>query len=185
MKRRKALRRKTRETSVSVTLDLDGSGKSRVALPDKWLVHMLESLAKFGRFDLVVGARGDFNHHINEDVAITLGRTLREALADRPIQRVGSATVAMDDALVTVCVDLVDRPYCDVSLHDAMLVHFLRSFAMEARITLHNVVLKGKDYHHLNEACFKALGIALHQATRPSGELLSTKRSVRWSRRRC
>lgn len=180
--RKRALRRKTRETTASVELDLDGSGRSHVAIPDKWLVHMLESVARFGRFDLRVRARGDFNHHINEDVAITMGRTFREALRNRPVRRVGSATVAMDDALVLVCVDLVDRPYCDVALPDDMLAHFLRSFAMEARITLHNVILKGKDYHHLNEACFKALGLALHEATRPSGRLISTKRSVKWSR---
>ena len=125
---------------------------------------------------------GDFNHHINEDVAITLGRAFKDALRDRPLRRVGSAHVAMDDALVLVAVDLVDRPYCDVSLPDEMLEHFLRSFAMEARITLHNVVLKGKNHHHVNEACFKALGLALRDATRPAEGLLSTKSRVRWKR---
>jgi len=183
MKKSRTLKRATRETDVHVRVDLDGTGASRVSLPDRWLRHMLESFARFGRFDLTVDARGDFNHHINEDVAITLGKAFREAVAGRTVARVGSATVAMDDALVMVCVDLVDRPYCDVSLPDEMLVHVLRSFAMESRITLHNVVLKGRNYHHINEACFKALGMALHQATRPSGELVSTKRAVRWSRR--
>ncbi len=178
--RRKRLKRKTRETDVTVRVALDGTGASNVSLPDKWLRHMLESLARFARFDLDVRARGDFQHHINEDVAITLGRAFREALEGRPVQRVGSATVAMDDALVTVAVDLVDRPYCDVTLPDEMLEHVLRSFAMESRITLHNIVHKGKNFHHINEACFKALGLALHQATRPSGALISTKKAVRW-----
>ncbi len=181
--RKKTMKRKTRETDVEVRVDLDGTGSSDVRIPDKWLKHMLESLARFGRFDLTVKARGDFQHHINEDVAITLGKAFRDALANRPVQRVGTGTVAMDDALVMVCVDLVDRPYCDVTLPDEMLVHVLRSFAMEARITLHNVIFKGKNFHHINEASFKALGIALHQATRPSESLLSTKQTVRWNRR--
>src|SRR5258705_12229400 len=108
---------------------------------------MLASVARFGGFDLKVTADGDFSHHIVEDVAITLGRAFREALTGRDVKRVGSATVAMDDALVMVCVDLVDRPYCEVELPDEMLVHFLRSFAMESRITLHNLVHRGRNFH--------------------------------------
>jgi imidazoleglycerol-phosphate dehydratase len=181
MKRAKKLTRKTRETDVRVRIDLDGSGKYSIRLPDKWLKHMLESVARFGRFDLDVSADGDFGHHIIEDVAIALGKALKEALGGRPVQRVGWATLPMDDALVTVAVDLVDRPYCQADLPDEMLEHFLRSFAMEARITLHTVVLRGKNFHHLNEATFKAFGMALHQATRPAGELQSTKGKVRWT----
>ena len=86
----------------------------------------------------------------------------------------------MDDALVMVTVDLVDRPYCEVELPDEMLEHFMRSFAMESRITLHQVRLRGKNYHHINEASFKALGMALREATRPGEDLLSTKSKVRW-----
>lgn len=178
--RKKAIKRKTRETDITVRVNLDGSGRFDVSIPDKFLKHMIESLARFARFDITVKGAGDFNHHINEDVAITLGRAFRDALRDRPVQRVGSAHVAMDDALVLVAVDLVDRPYCDVSLPDEMLEHFLRSFAMESRITLHNVVLKGKNHHHINEATFKALGLALKEATRPSEALLSTKSKVKW-----
>ena len=181
MKSRK-VKRRTRETDVRVTLTLDGTGKADLRIPDAWLAHMLSSVARFGGFDLRVTASGDFSHHIVEDVAITLGRALREALEDRPVRRVGSATVAMDDALVMVCVDLVDRPYCEVALPDEMLVHFLRSFAMEARITLHNVVHRGRNFHHINEACFKALGLALAEAVRPSDRLVSTKGRPRWGR---
>jgi imidazoleglycerol-phosphate dehydratase len=180
--RRKRVARKTRETEIALSIDLDGSGAFDIELPDRWLKHMLESLAKFGRFDLKVRAKGDFHHHINEDVAITLGRAFKDALRNRPVQRVGTATVPMDDALVTVSVDLVDRPYCHVDLPDEMLVHFLRSFAMEARITLHNLVVRGKNFHHINEACFKALGLALRDAVRPSERLQSTKGAVRWKR---
>ncbi len=178
--RRKNLKRKTRETDVVVRLNLDGTGKFDVRIPDRFLGHMIESMARFARFDLTVRGSGDFNHHINEDVAITLGKALRDALRDRPVQRVGSAHVAMDDALVLVAVDLVDRPYCDVKMPDDMLEHFLRSFAMESRITLHNVVLKGKNHHHISEATFKGLGLALREATRPSEGLLSTKSKVKW-----
>lgn len=181
--RAKRRSRKTRETDVVVSMDLDGSGRADIVLPDRWLKHMLESLAKFARFDLKIRAKGDFQHHINEDVAITMGRTFREALRDRPIQRVGTATVPMDDALVTVSVDLVDRPFCQVDLPDEMLAHFLRSFALEARMTLHNVVVRGRNFHHLTEACFKALGLALREAVRPDVALRSTKGAVRWNRR--
>ena len=182
MKRRKRLSRKTKETDVVVRLDLDGSGKYSIDLPDKWLKHMLESVARFGKFDLDIKAAGDFNHHIVEDVALTLGKVLRETLEGRPVQRVGTATIPMDEALVTVSVDLVDRPYCQVDLPDEMLEHFFRSLALEARITLHNLVHRGKNFHHINEATFKAFGMALHQATRPAGELQSTKGRVNWKR---
>ena len=182
MSRSKKLSRKTKETDVRVRIDLDGTGSYSIDLPDKWLKHMLESVARFGKFDLEVKASGDFGHHIIEDVGIALGKALKEALGDRPVQRVGSATLPMDEALVTVAVDLVDRPYCQVDLPDEMLEHFLRSFAMEARITLHSVILRGRNFHHLNEATFKALGLALHQATRPASGSRSTKGKVRWKR---
>lgn len=180
MKRQKKLSRKTKETDVSVRIGLDGTGKYAVDLPDKWLKHLLESLARFSNFDLEVKASGDFNHHIIEDTAIVLGKALKDALKDRPVRRVGTGTLPMDEALVTVSVDLVDRPYCAVDLPDEMMEHFLRSFAMEARITLHNLVHRGKNFHHVCEATFKALGMALHQATRPAESLRSTKGRVAW-----
>ena len=182
MTRRKRLSRKTKETDVVVRLDLDGTGKYSIDLPDKWLKHMLESVARFGQFDLEVKARGDFNHHIVEDVAITLGKAIRDALDGRPVQRVGTATMPMDEALVTVSIDIVDRPYCQVDLPDEMLEHFFRSLAMEPRITLHNLVHRGKNFHHINEATFKAFGMALRQATRPAGEQKSTKGKVHWKK---
>jgi imidazoleglycerol-phosphate dehydratase len=176
------MKRKTRETRVEVRLKLRGAGRAALDIEDRWLRHMLESMCKFSGIDLSVRARGDFLHHIDEDVAITLGREFRRAIDRLQVRRLGTATVAMDDALVTVSVDLVDRPYFDASLPDEMLEHFLRSFAMESRITLHNLVHKGKNHHHVNEATFKALGLALREATESSGgRLMSTKGRVRWS----
>ncbi|MFN3485208.1 MAG: HIT domain-containing protein [Planctomycetota bacterium] len=99
--RTRRVARKTRETDVRVRIGLDGPCRYRLEVPDKWLRHMLESLARFGKFALEIRASGDFGHHVIEDVAITMGKALREALAGRPVQRVGCATVPMDDALVT------------------------------------------------------------------------------------
>jgi imidazoleglycerol-phosphate dehydratase len=180
--RTRRVARKTRETDIAVRIGLDGPCRYRLDVPDRWLRHMLESVARFGKFALEIRASGDFGHHVIEDVAITMGKALREALAGRPVERVGWATVPMDDALVTVAVDLVDRPFCEAPLPDEMLEHFLRSFAMEARLTLHVLVHRGRNFHHVNEAAFKALGMALHQATRPAAELRSTKGKVRWKR---
>ena len=179
-RRSKKVARRTRETNIDLRVNLDGTGRYAISIPDRWLTHMLESVARFGKFDLSIRAKGDFNHHVIEDVAIAFGRGVREALKGRPVQRVGTATVPMDDALVTVALDLVDRPYCHVDLPDEMLEHFLRSFAMEARLTLHNVVVRGKNFHHVNEATFKALGMALHEATRPASRHKSTKGKVKW-----
>jgi imidazoleglycerol-phosphate dehydratase len=182
MKRSKKLARRTKETDIVVQLNLDGTGVYDIAIADRWLKHMLESVARFGKMDLTIRASGDFAHHVIEDVGITLGKALKEALKDRPVQRVGTGTIPMDEALVTASVDLVDRPYCHVELPDEMLEHFLRSFSMEARITLHTLVHRGKNFHHICEATFKALGMALHQATRPAAGLTSTKGKVKWGR---
>ena len=177
--------RKTRETRVELELDLDGKGKFDVKVDEAFLRHMVETFARYSEFDLRLKGEGDIDHHLIEDVAITLGAGLTKALGDTPVRRLGSATVPMDDALVSVHVDLVDRPYVYIELPpDDMYEHFLRSFAMEARITLHTQVVRGKDAHHITEAMFKALGKALHEATRPREDLLSTKKKVRYSKKR-
>ena len=180
--RKRTRKRRTRETDVRVTVNLDGSGRYDVRVGDAFVKHMIESFARFGLFDLTVESKGDMDHHIVEDVAITLGRAFREALKDRPVRRVGHAYVPMDEALVLVAVDLIDRPFCDAKLPDDMEMceHVLRSFAMESGITLHGVTVRGRNSHHIAEAMFKALGIALHQATRPLGALVSTKSRVSW-----
>jgi imidazoleglycerol-phosphate dehydratase len=176
MKARKAkLRRQTRETDVEITLTLDGTGKGVVQCEDPFLRHMMETLAKYASFELELKAVGDDKHHVVEDVGIVLGSALRQAIGDQPIERVASATVPMDDALVTAAVDMIDRPYVDVDCPDDLCLHFFRSFAMSAGITLHIIIERGFDEHHIIEASFKALGISLRKAVVPRSDLLSTK----------
>ncbi len=173
------LSRKTKETDISLHLRLDGSGKAAVELDDQFLRHMLETLTRYASFDLTLTATGDNPHHLIEDVAIALGAAFRQALADVPVERIASAMVPMDDALVTAAVDIVDRPYCDADCPDALYSHFLRSFSMSSGITLHIIVHRGLDDHHVIEASFKALGRALKKAVMPRENVLSTKDAVK------
>ncbi len=181
-KRKANLTRKTKETDIHLKLYLDGNGKCRCELTDKFLSHMVETLTKYSGVDLDISARGDIDHHLIEDVAIALGKAFRSALAEAPIKRIASATVPMDEALVQVSVDLIDRPYAHLEVPDIVYEHFLRSFAMELRATVHTVVVRGKDSHHIVEATFKALGLALRDAMVPTGSILSTKSEVVWGR---
>jgi imidazoleglycerol-phosphate dehydratase len=174
------LSRKTKETSVSLSLNLDGTGRSKVTTDDQFLKHMLETLTRYASFDLTLEATGDNQHHLVEDVAIALGAAFRQALGDVPVDRIASAMVPMDDALVTVAVDIVDRPYCDADCPDALYAHFFRSFAMSSGITLHAIANRGLDDHHIIEATFKALGTALRKAIVPRENVLSTKDAVRF-----
>jgi imidazoleglycerol-phosphate dehydratase len=175
-----SISRETKETTISARLSLDGSGCSKCGIPDEFLRHMVETLAKYSGADLEISARGDIEHHLVEDVAITLGRAYREAIGDTPVKRISSQTVPMDEALVQVTVDLIDRPYVHLELPDQMYEHFMRSFAMELRATVHTVVVRGKDEHHIIEATFKALGLCLRDATTVSSTTMSTKSSVKW-----
>lgn len=178
--RKAELTRKTKETNISLKLNIDGSGRCKCEMPDEFLRHMVETLAKYSAVDLEITANGDIAHHLVEDVAIVLGRAVREALGDGPIMRIASATVPMDEALVQVTVDLIDRPFVHLDVPDQMYEHFVRSFAMELRATVHTVVLRGKDQHHIVEATFKALGLALKDAMTSSATTMSTKSSVKW-----
>ncbi|MDO5852648.1 MAG: imidazoleglycerol-phosphate dehydratase [Thermoplasmata archaeon] len=173
--RQSEIERSTRETKVSIRLDIDGTGKFLVDSDIQFLRHMTETLARYASFDLEMTASGDNDHHIIEDCAITLGKALRQALGDTPIERMATAVVPMDDALVMASLDLVDRPYADIDLPDPLYTHYLRSLAMSAGMTLHIVVIRGFDEHHIVEAAFKAVGKALSQAVRVRGEELSTK----------
>lgn len=185
--------RKTRETDVEVRIALDGSGTARVTSGVKFLDHMLDSLARHGLFDLDVQARGDLeidDHHTVEDVAITLGQALAQAVGDgRGIRRFGQAIVPLDEALATVALDLSGRGAAFVSLpldgplvgdlKTQMVAHFFESFAREARLTLHLDLTRGDNDHHRVEASFKALAKALDWATqldpRLGGDIPSTK----------
>lgn len=174
------LTRATKETQIRVSLSIDGTGVCRCDITDAFLRHMVETLAKYSGADIDIFARGDIEHHLIEDVAIALGRSYKQAIGDAPVKRIASATVPMDEALVQVTVDLIDRPFVHLELPDQMYEHFLRSFAMELRATLHTMVLRGKDAHHITEATFKALGIGLKEAMSPSATMVSTKSSVKW-----
>jgi imidazoleglycerol-phosphate dehydratase len=177
--------RQTRESSVEVLLNLDGSGRADVATGIGFLDHMLDSLARHARFDLMLKAAGDLHvdqHHTAEDVGITLGQALNEALAERRgIRRFGDATVPLDEALAHVAIDLGGRPYASIDLpfrgqaigglSSDMIPHLLQSFAIDGRFALHVRLLAGDNDHHRAEATFKALARALDDATRPDPRL--------------
>jgi len=172
--------RETRETKVCAEVTVDGTGDAKCDIPDEFLRHMVETLGRYSGIDLVIEARGDIDHHLIEDVAITLGRAYREAIAESPVRRIANAVVPMDEALVQVTVDLIDRPYVHLELPNQMYSHFIRSFAMEMRATIHTVVVRGVDDHHIVEATFKALGRALGEAMSRTESSVSTKASVKW-----
>ena len=174
------VKRDTRETRVSVGLNLDGGGAAKMATGVGFLDHMLDLLARHGLMDITVQADGDTRvdaHHTTEDVGIVLGQALREALGDRKgIRRFGHASVPMDDSLADVAVDLGGRAVCvfnvefpapKVGEFDTELVEeFLRALAMNAGMNLHVNVPYGGNAHHVSEAIFKALARSLEMATR-------------------
>jgi imidazoleglycerol-phosphate dehydratase len=171
--------RETRETRVRVVLERQaGTGAASVATGLPFLDHMLAALARYSGLALTVEARGDLRHHVMEDVAITLGTALA-ALVPATAARHASRTVAMDDALVEATLDLGGRAYYRGPLPSALYDHWMRSFATEGRLTLHLRVLRGRDRHHVVEAAFKALGLALADALADSGAVFSTKGAVR------
>lgn len=172
------LKRKTKETDISVKLNLDGTGASAICIEDQFFKHMLETFSRYGSFNLDITATGDNMHHLIEDVAITLGNAFRSALGEIPVERVSFFILPMDDALVMASVDIVDRPWCDVDCPDDLYLHFFRSFAMSSGMTLHILVYRGFDEHHIIEASFKALGKALKNAVVVRKDLLSTKSKV-------
>ena len=168
--------RETRETRVRTELQ-PGSGAAAVATGDKFLDHMLGTLARYSGLDLSVEARGDLRHHLVEDVAIATGQALR-AMVPAHAARYGHAVIPMDDALVEVALDVGGRPYYCGPLPSSLYDHWMRSFADQAAATLHVRVLRGHDRHHVVEAAFKALGLALRDALRESDAVFSTKGTV-------
>jgi imidazoleglycerol-phosphate dehydratase len=138
---------------------------------------MLTALARYSGLDIDVSARGDLRHHVIEDVALTLGRAFKDSIP-AGAARYGSRTVPMDDALVQATVDVGGRPYYQGPLPNKLYDHWMRSFSDEARATIHIVVLRGTDKHHIIEAAFKALGFALRDALVDTGATMSTKGRV-------
>ncbi|MDQ0161981.1 imidazoleglycerol-phosphate dehydratase HisB [Aeribacillus alveayuensis] len=179
MERTAKILRKTNETDITLSLAIDGEGKSNLETGVPFLSHMLDLFTKHGHFNLEVLAKGDIeidDHHTTEDIGICLGQALREALGDKKgIKRYGNAFVPMDEALAQVVVDLSNRPHFEmkgefpgekVGTFDTELVHeFLWKLALEARMNLHVIVHYGRNTHHMIEAVFKALGRALDEAT--------------------
>ena len=178
--RRVTLRRATRETEITMSLDLEGSGVATIATGVGFFDHLLGSLAHHGLFDLEIAARGDLHvddHHTVEDVALVLGAAVAEALGDRGgIARFGDATVPMDESVATAIVDVGGRPYAVVDLPFRgeragelslqLVEHAIEAFARTAGATVH-VRGTGRNDHHLAEAAFKALGRALRAACEP------------------
>ena len=170
------VKRTTNETTVEIRLGAEAGAPIATTVP--FLDHMLGTLSRYSGLGLSVQATGDLRHHLIEDVAIALGAALAER-TPATAARYGNATIPMDDALVQCVIDLGGRPYYRGPLPSGMYDHWMRSFADNARVTIHIRVLRGTDRHHIVEAAFKALGLALRQALADSGAVFSTKGSVR------
>ncbi len=186
--------RRTRETDITVTIDLDGSGEARVSTGVGFYDHLLTAFAHHGLFDLTIEASGDLYidaHHTVEDVALVLGTATAEALGDRAgIRRFGDAAVPMDESMVTAVLDVGGRPYAVIDLPFRgesvgalplqLVEHALESFARTSGTTLH-LRGSGRNDHHLAEAAFKALARALRAACEPDPRrtgVASTKGSL-------
>ncbi len=192
--RNATIERKTNETEISVTLELHGTGSSDVQTGIGFLDHLLDALARHGRFDLELRCRGDLqvdDHHTAEDCGLALGAVIREALGDRVgIERFGSAYAPLDEALARAVVDVSGRPFAAIDLGLTRerlgelscenIPHVLSSLATAAGITLHVDVLRGDNDHHRAEAAFKAVALALRAAVRSSGfdDVPSTKGTI-------
>ena len=168
--------RETKETKVRVELTRD-SGVVDVSTTIPFLDHMLLTFARYSGLAVRIAATGDLPHHISEDVAITFGAAL-SAYLPASAARYGERTIPMDDALVHCALDVGGRAYYRGPLPAAAYDHWMRSFADNARATLHFRVLRGTDRHHVIEAAFKALGLALRDALQEQGSVFSTKGSV-------
>ena len=175
--------RETKETKVEVSVDLDGTGVTEITTGVPFFDHMLDQLGRHGRFDLTVATAGDLHvdaHHTVEDTGIALGQALAEALGDKGgVERFGDATVPIDEALVRCAVDLSGRPYLVyaadtpvelVGTYETTLTkHFFEALVANARCTLHIEKLAGDGSHHIQEAVFKAVAVALRRAVAVTG----------------
>lgn len=187
--------RTTKETSVEVSIDLDGTGTTSISTGIPFYDHMLDQIGRHGGFDLVVRATGDLHvdtHHTVEDAAITLGEAFREALGDKAgIRRFASGSYPLDEALVEIGLDLSGRPFVvwEVELPECLPLgepafdpslaeHAISSFATAAGITLHVTSRRGRNVHHLIEAAFKGLGRSLRDAVRIDGAGVPSTKGV-------
>ncbi len=179
MERKAEVKRKTKETSIRIILNIEGSGINEISTGIPFFDHMLTLFAVHGFFDLSIDATGDIDvdfHHTIEDVGLVLGDAFNSALGDRKgIKRFGHAVTPMDDALASVAVDLSKRPFLVYNIPEkttaeghaftSLTKEFLRAFSNRCGMNLHVNVFYGDNEHHINESIFKAVGRALAQAT--------------------
>ncbi|MDD3726506.1 MAG: imidazoleglycerol-phosphate dehydratase HisB [Candidatus Ratteibacteria bacterium] len=190
MERIAKVKRKTKETDISLDIDIDGSGKGDISTGIGFLDHMLTLLAKFSGIDITIRAKGDVDvdtHHTIEDTGICLGDAIKKALGDRKgIKRFGFASVPMDEVLVNTSLDISGRPLLvfnvpyikgrEGSFEAEDTKEFLKGFTTHSSITLHINLAYGDNLHHINEAIFKSLGLALKGAIKTEGtDIPSTK----------
>jgi imidazoleglycerol-phosphate dehydratase len=193
MSRTASIRRATKETDVSVAIDLDGTSASSIETPVGFLSHMLDVISRHGRVEMQVAAKGDVHidyHHTVEDVGLVLGEAFRAALGDKDgIRRFGHAYVPLDEALARVVVDFAGRPFLVFEVpvdKEMLLIHrdfpfalveeFFKSFANSCACNIHVDLIRGRNGHHAAEAIFKAFAIALREAkTLVGGGVPSTK----------
>jgi imidazoleglycerol-phosphate dehydratase len=191
--RKASVKRKTRETDISVAVDLDGTGKARIQTGVGFFDHMLEQVARHSLIDITIKATGDLHidqHHTVEDVGIALGQAIRQALGDmKGITRYADVHLPMDEAMTRAAIDISGRPYLSWKvaftknkvgdLDSELFREFFAAFVQNAGVTLHIENLAGRNNHHIAETCFKALARVLRKATeidaRQKGRVPSTK----------
>lgn len=183
MSRRGRVTRKSRETQLSAKVDLEGRGRAEVATGLAFVDHMLEQVARYGGFDLRLRGTGDVHvdpHHLVEDAGIVLGQTLSQALGDRDgIARFASAYAPLDESLARVVINLGQRPFLSYNvplrgrigtLESEVLEELWRALSIHLGATIHVDLVRGRNRHHMAEATFKALGLALRGAMAPTGQ---------------
>ena len=195
MERKAKIGRKTKETSIDLRLDIDGKGDADIKTSIPFLDHVLESFARHGRFDLYMRASGDTDiesHHLVEDIGICLGKAIGECLKDkRGIRRFGNITIPMDEAEISISMDIGGRAYLSYrvnmeytvlegGLETSIIEDFFQALTNNSIINLHITKNAGLASHHIIEAIFKAFGLTLYQASRLTGEdsVPSTKGSI-------
>jgi imidazoleglycerol-phosphate dehydratase len=182
LNRKSAVTRKSKETRLVAKVGLEGRGRVKVSTGLAFLDHMLEQVARYGGFDLTLTGKGDLDvdtHHLVEDAGIVVGQALSQALGDRAgIARFASAYAPLDESLARVVVDLGRRPFLSYNvplkgrigtLESEVIEEFWRAFAIHVGATIHVDVIRGRNRHHIAEATFKALGLALRAAMAPGG----------------
>lgn len=191
MKRSKKMKRKTSETDIEISLNIDGEGKSNIDTGIDFFNHMLDSFARHGFFDLQIKANGDLNvddHHTVEDVGILLGEAFADSIGDKKgIKRMSHAIIPMDDALATVAVDISGRSYSVLNfqfkkakvgdLSTENVEHFFESFANSARINI-NAKVEGENDHHKIESLFKAFSKALKDASKIEHDIIPSTKGI-------